>query len=97
MESLTTMRGLSLADMNHADRYLRPGKVNVEHFNLLVVLSKISSPRIIASLEDFLVQGKKRNEVCQEHNVSVSYFSIKLNQLRQCSRTVFELIPYYKL
>lgn len=44
-------------DLVHAAKYLCPGKVMPEHFNQLILLSKIRK-KINAALKDFLVNGK---------------------------------------
>lgn len=53
-------------DSVHAAKYLCPGKVMPEHFNQLMVLSKIRGEKINAALKDFLVNGKtgRKYSVC---------------------------------
>lgn len=81
----------------HATKYLKPGDVLPEHFFSLIKLSKIRGKKIQAALEAFLVKGKSRKEIFELYNISPGYFSSKLNQLRQCSRLVLEMLPYYTL
>ncbi|TQN75808.1 UNVERIFIED_ORG: adhesin biosynthesis transcription regulatory protein, partial [Citrobacter freundii] len=50
-------------DSVHAAKYLCPGKVMPEHFEQLMLLSKIRGKKINAALKDFLVNGKTRKEI----------------------------------
>ena len=82
-------------DLVHAAKYLCPGKVVPEHFNQLMLLSKIRGKKINSALKDFLVNGKPRKEIFCIYGISPGYFSHKLNQLRHCSRMIMDLLPYY--
>lgn len=82
-------------DSVHAAKYLCPGKVRPEHFEQLMLLSKIRGKKINAALKDFLVNGKTRKEIFCIYGISPGYFSHKLNQLRHCSRMIMDLLPYY--
>ncbi|EIE3257558.1 transcriptional regulator [Escherichia coli] len=82
-------------DYIHAAKYLCPGKVMPEHFEQLMLLSKIRGKKINAALEDFLVNGKSRQEIFCVYDISPGYFSHKLNQLRHFSRMIMDLLPYY--
>ena len=82
-------------DLVHAAKYLCSGKVMPEHFNQLMLLSKIRGKKINAALKDFLVNGKSRKEIFCIYDISPGYFSHKLNQLRHCSRVIMDLLPYY--
>lgn len=82
-------------DAEHAAKYLQPGNVSLLHFNQLIYLSKIRGKKINMALEAFLVEGKSRKEIFKLYGISPGYFSVKLNQLRHCSRMIMELFPYY--
>ncbi|MCZ8969245.1 PapB/FocB family fimbrial expression transcriptional regulator [Escherichia albertii] len=82
-------------DSIHAAKYLCPGKVMPEHFEQLMLLSKIRGKKINAALKDFLVNEKKLKEIFCIYGISPGYFSHKLNQLRHCSRMIMDLLPYY--
>ncbi|EOT8215551.1 PapB/FocB family fimbrial expression transcriptional regulator [Escherichia albertii] len=82
-------------DSVHAAKYLCPGKVMPEHFEQLMLLSKIRGKKINAALKDFLVNGKAQKEIFCIYGISPGYFSHKLNQLRHCSRMIMDLLPYY--
>ncbi|EGF7427679.1 MAG: transcriptional regulator [Escherichia coli] len=82
-------------DSVHAAKYLCPGKVVPEHFDQLMLLSKIRGKKINSALRDFLVNGKNRKEIFCIYGISPGYFSHKLNHLRHCSRMIVDLLPYY--
>ncbi|GBK53565.1 hypothetical protein JFPO14_contig00003-0219 [Edwardsiella piscicida] len=42
-----------------------------------------------------MVGGEKRKTLCETNAVSLSYFSVKLKQLHNCSVLVMKLCPYY--
>lgn len=94
MEKYMRRSALNL-DSVHAAKYLFPGKVMPEHFEQLMLLSKIRGKKINAALKDFLVNGKNRKEIFFIYGISPGYFSHKLNQLRRCSRMIMNLLPYY--
>lgn len=75
--------------------YLSPGKVNIEHFRLLVDISNISSERILLALELFLVKGLNRQQSCAAAGISQSTLSIKLRQIQEISRIVVLIYPWY--
>ena len=89
------MNGNRLPNRKHIDRFLYPGKVSIEHFEMLIELSGIRSKRVIMALERYLVGGEKRKTLCEANSVSLSYFSVKLKQLHNCSVLVMKLCPYY--
>ncbi|EIM7318256.1 transcriptional regulator [Escherichia coli] len=81
--------------MEHAAKYLQPGNVSILHFKQLIYLSKIRGKKINMALEAFLVEGKSRKEIFKLYGISPGYFSLKLNQLRACSRLVMNMSSYY--
>ncbi|STB68614.1 Major pilu subunit operon regulatory protein papB [Citrobacter freundii] len=87
----------STSDPNiaHSLRYLRPGEVSPEHFMCLMILSKTHGKKIQPALEAFLVKGITRKEIFDSYNVSAGYFSLKLGQIRQCSRVILKALPFY--
>lgn len=46
-----------------------------EHFEQLMLLSKIRERKINAALKDFLVNGKNRKEIFCIYGISPGYFS----------------------
>ncbi|HBE6106727.1 TPA: transcriptional regulator [Escherichia coli] len=83
-------------DTIHSVKYLSPGNVSPEHFQYLMALSKTRGRKIDMALEDYLVKGKSRKEIFETYNISPGYFSLKLNQLRQCSRIVMDMMRFYR-
>lgn len=74
---------------------LRCGRVHIEHFQQLITLSGIHSPKVIMALEGYLVLGMKRKDSLIKYNVSASYFSIALRRLQNLSLTIYKLLPWY--
>lgn len=83
------------SDTLHVSECLYPGRVSPEHFQLLITLSKIRGEKVKFALEAFLVKGESRKEIFEKYNINPGYFSNKLNQLRRCSKTILDVIPYY--
>lgn len=73
----------------------KPGKMNHEHFLLLVSVSGIHSEKVIFALEDFLVRGLSRSESCYRRGASLSYFSISLRRIREINNSVYKMRKFY--
>ncbi|EDN6746593.1 transcriptional regulator [Salmonella enterica] len=75
----------------HIPGVLIPGKIDICHFRLLMTVSMIKKKNLQKALEDVLVRGHKRREVCERYGVSQSYFSVKYNQLQLISQTAVRI------
>ncbi|EAT6896134.1 transcriptional regulator [Salmonella enterica] len=85
----------NLIDSTCVNKLLYPGKVSSEHFECLIMLSRVRGEKIIVALEAFLVKGRKRKDIFENYNISPGYFSLKLNQVRACNRAIAEILPFY--
>lgn len=74
---------------------IKPGSICDEQFELLVELSPVYSKKSIKAMRDYLVLGKKRKEVCEQHNVSNGYLSISLGKIYYTHNLVHYLIQFY--
>ncbi|EDX6217665.1 transcriptional regulator [Salmonella enterica subsp. diarizonae] len=92
---LLFLRREVVCNFKNADRMLYPGIVSQEHFEALMLISKIRGGEISQALHDFLVNGVSREDVFNIYNVKPSYFSKKLKQIRECNRIVFSMRTYY--
>lgn len=75
---------------------LSPGKVNLEHFRLLIDISGIHKENIIYALELYFVKGFTRQETCKISDVSLSSLSIKIRYIQTISHIVVEMYPWYE-
>lgn len=69
--------------------------ISNEHFWLLIELSGIRSEKIIISLKEYLVDGFSKREVCERHDVSLSYFSLSLKKLSHIHNIASLISEYY--
>ncbi|HFL4621704.1 TPA: PapB/FocB family fimbrial expression transcriptional regulator [Escherichia coli] len=74
---------------------LMPASLSNEHFWMLIEISPVYSEKMIRALRDFLVLGKKRKNICELHNVSLSYFSVALGRVSYVNEIVSSLTIYY--
>lgn len=92
------MSAINNVDTDHYTRQrgkLIPGKVDGNHFHLLVSIVGVKNEYMVLALRDVLVHGKSRKQACGEYNVSQSYFSIKLHQLQGISMLMARAYIYY--
>ncbi|WP_370605665.1 PapB/FocB family fimbrial expression transcriptional regulator [Citrobacter braakii] len=91
------MNGMTKMDYiwYHGPGALRAGDVHPEHFRQLIAISGIHSSRVILALEDHLVHGISRREICERHTISASYLSSSLTKLQTLSQAVVEMYPWY--
>lgn len=75
--------------------HLKPGRVDKEHFSLLINISSIRSGSVIYALEDYFVNGGKRKVICERHNVNQGYFSLKVKQIQYIDSIVNKILPFY--
>lgn len=75
--------------------FLQCGHVHPEHFRQLIAISGIHSPRVIQSLEDYLVRGISRRIICESRDLSASYLSTSLSKLQRLSAVVAEMASWY--
>lgn len=71
-----------------------PGRVNINYFRLLLLISGISNPRVCRALEEVFVYGKTRKEACLNNDISSGYFSVRYHRLQFISHTVTRMYPY---
>lgn len=71
------------------------GKVDNQHFELLVDLVGVKSERMESALRAVLVHGKSRKLACEEYCVSQSYLSIKIGQFQRISALISNAYVYY--
>ena len=60
---------------------LKAGEVSEYLFWLLVELSSLRSEKAICALNDFLVLGYTRKEVCGKYHLSSGHFSVALRRI----------------
>lgn len=70
-----------------------PGLVDPLYFQLLVSVSSQRSAAMVNALEDVLVKGRTRKEVCEEFGVSASNLSVKITKLQLISQTIAMMYP----
>ncbi|ARD39126.1 PabB family transcriptional regulator [Edwardsiella ictaluri] len=70
-----------------------PGTMTENRFWLLVEISSIHSEKVIAALNEHLVLGYSRREVCERNNVSAGYLSTSLTKLLRIDNAVTLLAP----
>ncbi|MHA7848021.1 PapB/FocB family fimbrial expression transcriptional regulator [Serratia sp. D1N4] len=69
-------------------RALIPGKVAQRYFLLLAAVCTLRGKNMRNALEDVFVNGLSRQEACEKHGVSQSYFSVKYHHMQTVSRTI---------
>lgn len=79
----------------HEKYYLYAGFVTEEHFSLLIEMSTIRSDKIRKALSEYFVYGESRANVCDKHNVTQGYISVKIKDLQRLSKLVYELQSFY--
>ncbi|EIY5515280.1 transcriptional regulator [Salmonella enterica] len=84
-----------IINSERARSLMYPGELSPEHFQCLISLSRIRGEKIIEALEAFLVKGWPRKDIFEIYKISPGYFSLKLNQIRDCNKMVFEMLPFY--
>ncbi|OMQ25497.1 PapB/FocB family fimbrial expression transcriptional regulator [Serratia oryzae] len=67
---------------------LIPGKVAQRYFLLLATVCTLRGKNMRNALEDVLVNGLSRQEACEKHGVSQSYFSVKYHHMQTVSKTI---------
>ncbi|EEY5917433.1 adhesin biosynthesis transcription regulatory family protein [Escherichia coli] len=72
-----------------------PGKLDEEHFWLLVEISSIHSEKVIKAMKAHLVHGMPRKSVCDEYNVNNGYLSTSLARLNYIHRVASCLSAFY--
>ncbi|EAX4319138.1 transcriptional regulator [Salmonella enterica] len=71
-----------------------PGRVNINYFRLLLLVSNINNPKVCRALEDVFVCGETRKEACRNNGISLGYFSVRYHRLQFISHTVARMYPY---
>lgn len=73
-----------------------PGAMTEGLFWLLIEISSIHSEKVIAALNEHLVLGYTRREVCERNSVSAGYLSLSLAKLLRVEIAAASLSTYYK-
>ncbi|UCQ27279.1 adhesin biosynthesis transcription regulatory family protein [Edwardsiella tarda] len=73
-----------------------PGAMTEGRFWLLIEISSIHSEKVIAALNEHLVLGYSRKEVCERNNVSAGYLSLSLAKLLRVEIAAASLSTYYR-
>lgn len=74
---------------------LIPGKVDKEHFDLLVRFARIRSETIVAALQSYFVEGLTQREAIDRYQVNQSQLSQKVTEIREVSEQVRLAAKYY--
>ncbi|HGX3883539.1 TPA: adhesin biosynthesis transcription regulatory family protein [Escherichia coli] len=75
--------------------FICPGKLDEEHFWLLIEISSIHSEKVIKAMKAHLVHGMPRKRVCDEYNVNNGYLSTSLSRLNYIHRVASYLSTFY--
>ncbi len=78
-----------------AGEKLKEGEVSEYLFWLLVELSSLRSEKTIRALNDFLVFGYTRKEVCEKHHLSSGNFSVALRRIMRVDGIARLVAAYY--
>lgn len=74
---------------------LKEGEVSEYLFWLLVELSSLRSEKTIQALNDFLVFGYTRKEVCEKYHLSSGNFSVALRRIMHVDSIARLIATYY--
>ncbi|WP_370607802.1 PapB/FocB family fimbrial expression transcriptional regulator [Citrobacter meridianamericanus] len=74
---------------------LAPGQVSNEQFCLLIDISSVRSDKVIHALQEYFVNGEKRNIICEKYHVNPGYLSIKIREVQALSRRILDIYPYF--
>ncbi|EAO9945151.1 hypothetical protein R497_24725 [Salmonella enterica subsp. enterica serovar Havana] len=74
---------------------LFPGHVSNDQFSLLIDISPVRSSKVINALQEYFVNGEKRNVICEKYHVNQGYLSIKIREIQDLSRRILALYPYF--
>ncbi|MFS6817163.1 PapB/FocB family fimbrial expression transcriptional regulator [Citrobacter meridianamericanus] len=72
---------------------LKPGKVDPTYFRLLMGVTSQRSVPLLRALEDVLVRGVPRKDVCALYGVNAGNLSTKLSRLQVISQTIARMYP----
>lgn len=72
---------------------LKPGKVDPIYFRLLMSVTSQRSVPLLRALEDVLIRGVPRKEVCAQYGVNAGNLSTKLSRLQVVSQTIAQMYP----
>ncbi|MCI3086820.1 adhesin biosynthesis transcription regulatory family protein [Escherichia coli] len=78
-----------------AGEKLKAGEVSESLFWLLVELSSLRSEKTIRALDDFLVLGYTRKEVCDKYHLSGGNFSVALRRIMHVDGIARFVAAYY--
>lgn len=72
---------------------LKPGRVDLVYFRLLMSVTSQRSIPLLRALEDVLVRGVPRKEACAQYGVNAGNLSTKLSRLQVVSQTIARMYP----
>jgi hypothetical protein len=75
---------------------LKPGKVDAEHFELLLSDTRTSGEKVIAALRDHLVNGLSAKEATDKHGVSTSQFYNRLKGIQDKHAFIRDVLKFYR-
>ena len=74
---------------------LTAGNVSEELFFHIINLSTIRSEKAIKALYDFFVHGHSRLDVCNKHQISPGFLSVKIKDLKRVMLLACGFVKYY--
>jgi hypothetical protein len=74
---------------------LMPGKVDEEHFELLLSDTKFSGKKVIPALRDHLVRGLTAKEATEKHGVTTSQFYNRLKGIQDKHAFILKALKFY--
>jgi hypothetical protein len=74
---------------------LIPGKVEEEHFELLLSDTKFSGKKVIPALRDHLVHGLTAKEATDKHGVTTSQFYNRLKGIQDKHAFILKALKFY--
>ncbi|EEW6222731.1 transcriptional regulator [Escherichia coli] len=85
----------NIISFTEAGEKLKAGEVSESLFWLLVELSSLRSEKTILALNDFLVLGYTRKEVCDKYHLSGGNFSVALRRIMYVDGIARRVATYY--
>ena len=86
---------MSYALLKNRGNTLFPGQVSNDQFSLLIDISPVRSGKVINALQEYFVNGEKRNIICERYQVNPGYLSIKIREIQTLSGRILDMYPYF--
>lgn len=71
-----------------------PGTMSEEHFELLIVILRCRSEKVINALRSYFVDGVKRKEISEIEKIDQGYLSRKIYELQNLNYLIISTYPY---